>query len=146
MVAERLLKKSADQQNKIRAYLIPFAKFYGSMNERMDEYVRLFPVPSRLYRHVRAAGVHGKRGALVTLRDQIQAILDGEVPENRPGLIGYDKFWETVKSNQVLRADPNIGPVLKVSEVLTERVTKAFTRPPYKRWRCGSLTGFRYTA
>lgn len=42
VVAERLLKKTADQQNKIRAYLTPFAKFYGSMNERMDEYVRLF--------------------------------------------------------------------------------------------------------
>ena len=32
VVAERLLKKTADQQNKIRAYLTPFAKFYGSMN------------------------------------------------------------------------------------------------------------------
>ena len=43
VVAERLLKKTADQQNKIRTYLTPFAKFYGSMNERMDEYVRLVP-------------------------------------------------------------------------------------------------------
>ena len=43
VVSARLLKKSADQQNKIREYLTPFAKFYGSMNERMDEYVRLFP-------------------------------------------------------------------------------------------------------
>lgn len=41
VVAERLLKKTTDQQDKIRAYLTPFAKFYGSMNERMDEYVRL---------------------------------------------------------------------------------------------------------
>ena len=132
VVAERLLKKSADQQNKIRAYLIPFAKFYGSMNERMDEYVRLFPVHPDYIGTFERLVFTEKRGALVTLRDQIQAILDGEVPEDRPGLIGYDKFWETVKSNQVLRADPNIGPVLKVSEVLTERVTKAFTRPPYK--------------
>jgi hypothetical protein len=29
---------------KIREYLTPFAKFYGRMNERMDEFVRLFPV------------------------------------------------------------------------------------------------------
>ena len=43
VVSARLLKKTADQQNKIREYLTPFAKFYGSMNERMDEYVRLFP-------------------------------------------------------------------------------------------------------
>ena len=132
VVAERLLKKSTDQQNKIRAHLTPFAKFYGSMNERMDEYVRLFPVHRDYIGTFERLVFTEKRGALVTLRDQIQAILDDAVPEERPGLIGYDKFWETVKSNQVLRADPNIGPVLKVSEVLSERVTKAFTRPAYK--------------
>jgi hypothetical protein len=132
VVAERLLKKSSDQQHKIRAYLTPFAKFYGSMNERMDEYVRLFPVHPDYIGTFERLVFTEKRGALVTLRDQIQAILDDEVPEDRPGLIGYDKFWDTVKSNQVLRADPNIGPVLKVSEVLTERVTKAFTRPAYR--------------
>ncbi len=132
VVAERLLKKSSDQQTKIRAYLTPFAKFYGSMNERMDEYVRLFPVHPDYIGTFERLVFTEKRGALVTLRDQIQAILDDEVPEDRPGLIGYDKFWDIVKSNQVLRADPNIGPVLKVSEVLTERVTKAFTRPAYR--------------
>lgn len=132
VVAERLLKKTADQQNKIRTYLTPFAKFYGSMNERMDEYVRLFPVHPDYIGTFERLVFTEKRGALVTLRDQIQAILTDEVPDDRPGLIGYDKFWETVTSNSVLRADPNIGPVLKVSEVLSERVRKAFTRPAYR--------------
>lgn len=132
VVAERLLKKTADQQDKIRSYLTPFAKFYGSMNERMDEYVRLFPVHPDYIGTFERLVFTEKRGALVTLRDQIQAILKDQVPEDRPGLIGYDKFWETVTSNSVLRADPNIGPVLKVSEVLSERVSKAFARPAYK--------------
>jgi hypothetical protein len=132
VVAERLLKKTADQQNKIRTYLTPFAKFYGSMNERMDEYVRLFPVHPDYIGTFERLIFTEKRGALVTLRDQIQAILKDEVPSDRPGLIGYDKFWDTVTSNSVLRADPSIGPVLKVSEVLSERVQKAFTRPAYR--------------
>ena len=132
VVAERLLKKTADQQNKLRAYLTPFAKFYGSMNERMDEYVQLFPVHPDYIGTFERLVFTEKRGALVTLRDQIQAILSDEVPSDRPGLIGYDKFWETVKSNSVLRADPSIGPVLKVSEVLSERVEKALTRQAYK--------------
>jgi len=132
VVAERLLKKSADQQNKIRTYLTPFAKFYGSMNERMDEYVRLFPVHPDYIGTFERLVFTEKRGALVTLRDQIQVILSSDVPTERPGLIGFDKFWETVTSNSVLRADPNIGPVLKVSEVLAERVRKAFTRPAYR--------------
>ena len=132
VVTERLLKKSMDQQEKIRSYLTPFAKFYGSMNERMDDYVRLFPVHPDYIGTFERLVFTEKRGALVTLRDQIQTILDDEAPKDRPGLICFDKFWETVKSNQVLRADPNIGPVLKVSEVLTERITKAFSRPAYK--------------
>ncbi|NCD42115.1 MAG: ATP-binding protein, partial [Bacteroidia bacterium] len=43
VVAERLLKKTTEQQAKIRDYLMPFAKYYGGLNERMDEFVRLFP-------------------------------------------------------------------------------------------------------
>jgi len=132
VVAERLLKKTTDQQDKIRSYLTSFAKFYSSMNERMDEYVKLFPVHPEYIGTFERLIFTEKRGALVTLRDQIQAVLDNEVPADRPGLIGYDKFWDTVTSNSVLRSDPNIGPVLKVSEVLSSRVQQAFTRPAYK--------------
>jgi hypothetical protein len=132
VVAERLLKKSADQQNKIRNYLKPFAIYYSAMNERMDEYVRLFPVHPDYIGTFERLIFTEKRGALVTLRDQIQSVLKDEVPEDRPGLISFDRFWETVTSNPVLKSDPKIGPVLKVSEVLLSRVQQAFTRPTYK--------------
>lgn len=141
VVAERLLKKTADQQNKIRTYLTGFAKYYSSMNERMDEYVRLFPVHPEYIGTFERLIFTEKRGALVTLRDQIQAVLKDEVPSDHPGLIGYDKFWDTVTSNSVLRADPNIGPVLIVSDVLTERVVKAFTRPAYKAMALRLISG-----
>jgi hypothetical protein len=141
VVAERLLKKSADQQDKIRNYLAPFAKFYGAMNERMDDYVKLFPVHPEYIGTFERLIFSEKRGALVTLRDQIQTILKDEVPSDRPGLIGYDKFWDTVTSNSVMRSDPNIGPVLKVSEVLSERVQRAFTRPAYKAMALRIING-----
>jgi hypothetical protein len=79
------------------------------MNERMDEYVRLFPVHPDYIGTFEQLIFTEKRGALVTLRDQIQAVLNDEVPADRPGLIGYDKFWDTMTSNSVLRSDPNIG-------------------------------------
>ncbi|MCP5271841.1 MAG: ATP-binding protein [Burkholderiaceae bacterium] len=132
VVAERLLKKTADQQQRIREYLTPFAKFFGPMNERMDQYVRLFPVHPEYIATFERLVFTEKRGALVTLRDQIQAILQTEVPTDRPGLISYDSFWDTVTANSVLRADRDIGPVLKVSEVLASRVQQAFTRPVYR--------------
>lgn len=132
VVSARLLKKSADQQNKIREYLTPFAKFYGSMNERMDEYVRLFPVHPDYLKTFEQIHFTEKRGALKTIEAAMQAILDQDVPTDRPQLIAYESFWNTVKNNQVLRADPNIKEVLRVSEVLESRIQQAFTRPAYK--------------
>lgn len=44
VVAERILKKSAGQQALVREHLQRFASLYGAMNERMEEFVRLFPV------------------------------------------------------------------------------------------------------
>jgi hypothetical protein len=132
VVAERLLKKTADQQQRIREYLTPFAKFYGPMNERMDQYVRLFPVHPEYIATFERLVFTEKRGALVTLRDQIQAVLQSDVPTDRPGLISYDSFWDMVTANSVLRADRDIGPVLRVSEVLAAKVQQAFTRPAYR--------------
>jgi hypothetical protein len=132
VVSARLLKKSADQQNKIREYLKPFAKFYGSMNERMDEYVRLFPVHPDYLKTFEQIHFTEKRGALKTIEAAMQSILDQDVPTDRPQLIAYESFWNTVKSNQVLRADPNNKEVLRVSEVLESRIQQAFTRPAYK--------------
>jgi predicted ATPase len=134
VVSARLLKKTADQQNKIREYLTPFAKFYGSMNERMDEYVRLFPVHPDYLKTFEQIHFTEKRGALKTIEAAMLAILDQDVPADRPLFISYESFWNTIKTNSVLRADPNIKEVMRVSEVLESRVQSAFpeSRKAYK--------------
>lgn len=132
VVSARLLKKSADQQNKIREYLTPFAKFYGSMNERMDEYVRLYPVHPDYLKTFEQIHFTEKRGALKTIEAAMLAIFDQDVPTDKPLFICYESFWNTIKVNSVLRADPNIKEVMRVSEVLESRVQQAFTRQAYK--------------
>lgn len=132
VVSERLLQKTADQQAKIRDYLAPFSKYYGSMNERMDDYVRLLPVhPDYLATFERIVFAE-KRGALETLRDQIQPLLAQEVPQDRPALLAYDSYWDKIAAKPELRADPAVSPVMAVSEVLTTRIQQAFTRPAYR--------------
>ncbi|BCX81143.1 hypothetical protein MIT9_P0721 [Methylomarinovum caldicuralii] len=42
VVAERLLKKTGEQQVKIREYLTPFAKFYGHMNGELRDALCLY--------------------------------------------------------------------------------------------------------
>jgi hypothetical protein len=90
VVAERLLKKTAEQQVKIREHLTPFARFYGSMNEHIDEFVRLFPIhPDYIDTFERIAAIE-KREVLRTLSQSMRRLLHQEVPKDRPGLVAYD--------------------------------------------------------
>jgi len=132
VVAERLLKKTADQQVKIREYLTPFAKFYGRMNERMDEFVRLFPVhPDYIDTFERVTAVE-KREVLKTLSLAMKKLLNQSVPDDRPGVIAYDDYWTTLRENPSFRAVPDIKAVIDCSMVLESRIQQAFTRPAYK--------------
>ena len=132
VVAERLLKKTADQQVRIREYLTPFAKFYGRMNERMDEFVRLFPVhPDYIDTFERVTAVE-KREVLKTLSLAMKKLLNQSVPDDRPGVIAYDGYWTTLRENPSFRAVPDIKAVIDCSMVLESRIQQAFTRPAYK--------------
>lgn len=132
VVAERLLRKSSEQHAKIREYLTPFARFYGSMNERMDEFVRLFPVhPDYIDTFERVTAVE-KREVLKTLSQAMKKRLNYELPSDRPGLIAYDTYWATLRENPSFRAVPDIKAVIDCSQVLESRIQQAFTRPAYK--------------
>ncbi len=132
VVAERLLKKTVEQQVKIREYLTPFGKFYGQMNERMDEFVRLFPVhPDYIDTFERITAVE-KREVLKTLSLAMKKMLNRDMPDDHPGLIAYDTYWTNLRENPSFRAVPDIRAVIDCSQVLESRIQQAFTRPAYK--------------
>jgi Family of unknown function (DUF6079) len=132
VVAERLLKKSAEQQAKIRDYLMPFAKFYGGFNERMDEFVRLFPVHPDYIDTFERVTVVEKREVLKTLSVAMKRILTEDVPQNKPGLIAFDSYWKSLKQNASFRAIPEIRAVIECSQVLESRIENAISRKQYK--------------
>ena len=132
VVAERLLRKRPDQQASVRDYLARFSRFYGVMNERMEEFVRLFPVhPDYIDTFERVTAVE-KREILKTLSVAMGKLLNKEVPEDRPGLIAYDSYWEVLLENPSVRAVPEIRTVMDCSQVLESRIKQAFTRPAYR--------------
>ena len=132
VVAERLLRKNAEQQAQVLEHLQGFTRLYGRMNEALEDYVRLFPVhPDYIDTFDRIAAVE-KREALRTLSYAMQTMLDQEVPPDSPALIAYDSYWRTLRENAAYRALPDIKEVIACSEVLEGRVEQAFTRPAYK--------------
>ncbi|SLM29542.1 conserved hypothetical protein [Desulfamplus magnetovallimortis] len=132
VVAERLLKKTTEQQAKIREYLTTFAKYYGGLNERMDEFVRLFPVHPDYIDTFERVTVVEKREVLKTLSMGMKGVLDKDVPDNQPGLIAFDSYWSTLKQNASFRAIPEIRAVIDCSQVLESRIENAITRKQYK--------------
>ena len=132
VVAQRLLKKTAEQQHKIRAYLSPFAPFYGSMNERMDEFVNLFPVHPDYIDILERISAIEKREILKMISQEMRGLLEKSLPEGKPGLFSYSQYWGSLRANSSYRANPDIRAVIECSEVLENRVRLAFTRPAYK--------------
>ncbi|NQU65180.1 MAG: ATP-binding protein, partial [SAR324 cluster bacterium] len=132
VVSERLLKKTTEQQVKIREYLTPFAKYYGNMNERMDEFVRLFPVHPDYIDTFERVTIVEKREVLKTLSMEMKNVLDKEVPNGDPGLIAYDSYWKTLIQNASFRSIPEIRAVMDCSQVLESRIEQTFTRPIYR--------------
>ncbi len=132
VVSERLLKKTADQLTKIREHLTPFAKFYGNMNERMDEFVRLFPIHPDYIDTFERITVAEKREVLKTLSMTMRKLVNQNMPQDALGLIAYDSYWDTLKENPSFRAVPDIRAVIDCSQVLEGRIRQALTRPIYK--------------
>jgi Family of unknown function (DUF6079) len=132
VVAERLLRKTPDQQGKIREHLLPFAKYFGNMNERMDEFVRLFPVhPDYIDTFERVTAVE-KREVLKSLSIAMRKRLEETVPTKDPGLIAYDSYWNTLRENPSFRAVPDIRAVIDCSQVLESRIDAAFPTKMFK--------------
>ena len=132
VVAERLLKKTAEQQARIRDHLMSFSKYYGNLNERMGEFVRLFPVHPDYIDTFERVTVVEKREILKTLSMGMKNILVKDVPQDEPGLIAFDSYWDTLKQNAAFRAIPEIRAVIDCSQVLESRIENAIAREQYK--------------
>ena len=132
VVSERLLSKTDEQRAKIREHLQKFTPLYGCMAERLEEFVRLFPVHPTYLEVFEAISIAEKREVLKTLSAEIKRCFNNDVPPDQPGLISYDSYWEFLQANAVQRSVPEIREVIDVSKVVEAQIQNAFTRPTLK--------------
>lgn len=128
VISERLLTKTTEQKAKIRDHLQQFTPLYAGMAERLEEFVRLFPVHPTYLDVFEAISIAEKREMLKTLGVEIKRCLNSDVPGDQPGLISYDSYWGFLRGDAVLRCVPEIREVLDVSKVVEGRIQHAFTR------------------
>lgn len=128
VVAERLLRKDEHQRDIIRKHLEPFAKFYGNMGDRFEQFVRLFPVHPDYLAIFERIEFAENRNALSTLSAAMKKMLDQDIPADSPGVITYDSFWTDVRTNPAFRAQTGVRDVVRIAETLQEKIETAFPK------------------
>ena len=132
VVSHRLLHKTPKQIAAIREYLTPFAKFYGNMTERMDDYAALFPIHPDYVETFERIPIVEKRGVLQIISYAIKELVGQPVPTDRPGVIAFDSYWKVLKENAAHRALPEVKAIIECSTTLEDKVQSAFPKKTYK--------------
>jgi hypothetical protein len=132
VVAERLLRKSDEQIARITGHLRTFAPLYPNLAERLDEYARLFPIHPAYLDTFERVYIAEKREVLKTFSLAMRSVMDLDLPDNQPGVISYDHYWDQLRENPALRTMPGVTDVVEKSNVLEGRIRNAYTRPPYR--------------
>jgi hypothetical protein len=132
VVAERLLKKNADQITRIREHISKFTRFYGSLNEKIEDFVNLFPIHPDYIDTFETLKTVEKREILKSLSLEMKKILDKEVPSDKPGLIAFDSYWSSLCEDPAFRTLPDVKAVMDCSKVLESRINLALPHDQFK--------------
>ncbi len=132
VVSQRLLRKDDKQKALIREHLQKFTSLYDKLNERIEEFVSLFPVHPSYLATFEKVIVAEKRVILKTISSEIKKLLEQEVTKDKPGLISYDSYWQYIEADTSLKSNPDIREVMMKSKILQDRIQNAFTKPVYK--------------
>jgi hypothetical protein len=132
VVSHRLLHKTPAQLAAIRDYLTPFAKFYGNMTERMDDFAALFPIHPDYVETFERIPIIEKRGVLQIISYAIKELVGQPVPTDRPGVVAFDSYWKVLRENAAHRALPEVKAIIECSTTLEDKVQSAFPKKTYK--------------
>jgi len=122
VVEERLLKKTPEQKALVRAHLEKFSKSYSEMADRMDEYVRMYPIHPRYIDTFQRVTFAEKREALKTLSRTVDSLLKSDVPADEPGIASYDSYWNVLEADPSNRSVSEIREVMEASDVIAAAV------------------------
>ena len=132
VVSERLLRKDEKQKTWIRNHLEGFTLLYSDMNERLDDYVNLFPIHPAYIETFERIYVAEKREILKTFSSDMRRIINEDVPDEQPGIISYDSYWSYMMDDPSLNAIPEIREVMEKGQILEGKIQNAYSKKQYR--------------
>jgi hypothetical protein len=133
VVSQRILQKTPEQKAKIRAHLQMFCSLYTNMSEQIESYVELFPIHPAYIDVFNKIYIIENRHILKNISISIREILVQNVPEDAPGIISFDDYWQFIKENYAYKTDSNIKEVISMSIQLEDIINRSFPKPAYKK-------------
>lgn len=127
VVENRLLGKNDEQKHLVREHLKQFMHLFPDMNAHLQDYVDLFPVhPSYFDNFQRIRQGQSQRQVLKTISQQFEQIKDTDIPNDNPGLITYDQYWETIMNTAALMSIPDIKTVADTVATVHDKIEANF--------------------
>lgn len=127
VVQQRLLHKTEAQKSAIRQHLAKFTAFFTDMHAKLDDYVNLFPVNPSFFENFQQIRIgKSQREVMKTLSKKFEAILDQEVPQDNPGLICYDHYWDDLNVPAMM-TEPDVRRVSEIMETVHQKIDDNFT-------------------
>ena len=128
IVQERLLRKNAHQQQAIKEHLQRFISLFPDLSHDLDTFVNLYPVHPSYFDNFQQIRVgKNQREVLKVLSRRFEKMLEMDVPENEPGLICYDSYWEDMQRTQDLMAIPDVRKVSEITSLVDQKIDDYFT-------------------
>lgn len=127
VVQERLLKKDIHQKQKIRDHLLKFSHLFDGINTNPNEYIDLFPVHPKFILNFEKIR-HGKhqREILKSLSFRFEQLMNQEIPDDQPGLITYDQYWDDISNSPDLASEPDIRKVKEIFKIVMDQINSYF--------------------
>lgn len=124
---QRILKKSDAQKQAIRKHLSKFTEFFTDLHANLESYVDLFPVNPSFFENFQQIKIgKSQREILKTLSQKFEKIANQQVPEDNPGLICYDSYWEDLQAAQ-MQTYADVRRVTEIMQTIHQKIDDNFT-------------------
>lgn len=131
VVKNRLLKKTAEQKQRIREHLNKFSHLFNGLNTNLNDYAELFPVhPSYIATFQQIKHGKDKREILKILSYRFEDLKNQTVPEDNPGLITYDTYFDDLRKDSSMLSISDIATINDKVEIIEEKIKNYFTAKP----------------
>lgn len=123
VVKNRLLKKTSEQKARIREHLNKFSHLFDGLNTNLNDYVELFPVhPAYIATFQQIKHGKDKREILKILSYRFEDLASQTVPEDNPGLITYDSYFEDLSKDSSMLSIADVATISDKVEIIEEKV------------------------